>query len=95
MLGGEIRPVVVSGVDARQTSALEHDVIIWNRHHALALCLSMIFRKTGFQFSGSCFRRLTTKIYRRARSRLCRQSSRKINFYHGFRHRLAAFSEAE
>ena len=22
---------------------LEHDVIRWNRHHALALCLSMIF----------------------------------------------------
>jgi len=28
--------------------ALEHDVIKWNRHHALALCLSMIFSENRF-----------------------------------------------
>jgi hypothetical protein len=27
---------------------LEHDVIRWNRHHALALCLSMIFSENRF-----------------------------------------------
>ena len=30
------------------TLPLEHDVIRWNRHHALALCLSMIFSENRF-----------------------------------------------
>ena len=33
---------------AVRPSALEHDVIRCNRHHALALCLSMIFTENRF-----------------------------------------------
>ena len=32
----------------REEKPLEHDVIRWNRHHALALCLSMIFSENRF-----------------------------------------------
>jgi hypothetical protein len=34
--------------------ALDHDAITQNRIVISSLCLSMIFRKTGFHFSGSC-----------------------------------------
>ncbi len=35
---------------------LKRDGVWLNYHRALAPCLSMIFRKTGTRFSGSCFR---------------------------------------